>query len=199
MFSKNQPSIHHINMEQQQASFRRVVTGHNADGKAIFISDAPPVHAQLIGGPGGPTFTEIWHTSATPALIQPQLPLADEDKLMLPPPKSGTRLRVIDFPPESEAIRQLSGADAADKFKAMGDAQASTAKSGAPHPLMHRTETLDYGIVLDGEITLILDVEETIIRTGDIVIQAGTNHAWSNRSGRNCRMAFILIDGQFIQ
>ncbi|WP_202409382.1 cupin domain-containing protein [Hufsiella arboris] len=173
------------------------MTGHDADGKAIIISDAAPVHAQLIGGPGGPTFIEVWHTSETPAFIQPQPVLTDEDKLMLPPPKNGTRIRVIEFPPESEAIRQLTGADAAAKFKSMGDENASASVAGAPHPLMHRTETLDYGIVLEGEMTLILDREETTIRTGDIVIQAGTNHAWSNRSGHNCRMAFVLIDGHY--
>ena len=62
---------------------------------------------------------------------------------------------------------------------------------------MHRTETIDYGIVLEGEITLILDEGETLVRAGDIVIQRGTNHGWANRSGRNCRIAFILIDGKF--
>ena len=63
---------------------------------------------------------------------------------------------------------------------------------------MHRTETIDYGIVLEGEIVLILDEEETVCRQGDIVIQRGTNHGWANRSDRNCRIAFILIDGEFV-
>jgi uncharacterized cupin superfamily protein len=62
---------------------------------------------------------------------------------------------------------------------------------------MHRTQTVDYGIVLEGEITLVVDEGETTVRAGDIVIQRGTNHAWANRSGRNCRIAFILIDGAF--
>ena len=62
---------------------------------------------------------------------------------------------------------------------------------------MHRTKTVDYGIVLEGEMTLIVDHGETTIRTGDIVIQNGTNHAWANRSDKLCRMAFILIDGQY--
>jgi uncharacterized cupin superfamily protein len=62
---------------------------------------------------------------------------------------------------------------------------------------MHRTETIDYGIVLEGEITLIVDEGETIVRAGDIVIQRGTNHGWANRSRSNCRIAFILIDGRF--
>lgn len=185
-------------MDQSQKTFRRIVTGHDTDGKAIVISDAPPVHTQLVGGPGGPTFFEVWHTLETPALIYARPDEGTENGLVLPPPKNGTRLRVIEFPPEGEEIRKLTGADAAAKFKSMGDAHASTSsQAGAPHPLMHRTKTVDYGIVLEGEITMILDRSETIIKTGDIIIQNGTNHAWANRSGKICRMAFILIDGQF--
>ena len=70
--------------------------------------------------------------------------------------------------------------------------------TGAVHPLMHRNQTLDYGIVTEGELTLILDRGETIVRAGDIIIQRGTTHAWANRSDRNCRVAFVLIDGQFV-
>ncbi|HEY8920864.1 MAG TPA: cupin domain-containing protein [Chitinophaga sp.] len=184
-------------MDQQQKTFRRIVTGHDADGKAIIVSDAPPVLSQLIGGPGGPTFFEVWHTLETPALIHPQPDETDESKLVLAPPANGTRIRVIEFPPEGEEIRKLSGADAAAKFQSMGGGGASTSAEGAPHPLMHRTKTIDYGIVLEGEITLVLDRAETTIKAGDIVIQCGTNHAWANRSGKSCRMAFVLIDGQF--
>lgn len=185
-------------MNPQQKTFRRIVTGHDADNKAIIVSDAPPVLIQLIGGPGGPTFFEVWHTLETPALIDPQPHETDENKLVLAPPKNGTRIRVIEFPPEGEEIRKLTGTDAAAKFKTMGDEHASTSsEEGAPHPLMHRTQTVDYGIVLEGEITMILDRAETIIKAGDIIIQNGTNHAWANRSGKICRMAFVLIYGQF--
>ncbi|GGM96883.1 cupin [Dyadobacter beijingensis] len=180
-----------------QKTFRRIVTGHDADGKAIVVSDAPPVRAQLVGGPGGPTFFEVWHTLETPAQIHAQPSDSDETGLVLPPPKNATRIRVIEFPPEGEEIRQLTGSDAAEKFRAMGDERASTSAAGAPHPLMHRTQTVDYGIVLEGEMTLVLDRAETTIYPGDIVIQNGTNHAWANRSDKLCRMAFVLIDGEF--
>ncbi len=169
-------------MDKQQKTFRRIVTGHDANGKAIIVSDAPPVHTQLVGGPGGPTFFEVWHTVETPALIHAQPYEPDEKGLVLPPPKSGTRIRVIEFPPEGEEIRKLTSTDAAAKFKSMGDEKASTSDEAAPHPLMHRTKTVDYGIVLEGEITLVLDRGETTIQAGDIVIQNGTNHAWANRS-----------------
>ncbi len=62
---------------------------------------------------------------------------------------------------------------------------------------MHRTETIDYGIVLEGELTLVLDRGETTVRAGDIVVQQGTNHAWANRSGQRCRVAFVLVDARF--
>jgi mannose-6-phosphate isomerase-like protein (cupin superfamily) len=196
LFSKNRKAYKPNNMNQQH-TFRRVVTGHDQDGKAIVISDAPPARTQLVGGPGGPTFIEVWHTAETPAFIHAQPAEGDEQGLVLAPPPNGTRLRVIDFPPEGDAIRNLTGAEAQAKFKAMGGEHASTAGAAAPHPLMHKTKTVDYGIVLEGEITMVLDKGETTIHAGDIIIQNGTNHAWANRSGKRCRMAFILIDGQF--
>src|SRR6218665_903909 len=113
-------------MNQQQKTFRRIVTGHDVTGKGIIVSDAPPVRAELVGGPGGPTFFEVWHTLETPALIHPQPDDTDEHHLVLAPPANGTRIRVIEFPPEGEEIRKLTSADAAAKFESMGGAQAST-------------------------------------------------------------------------
>lgn len=117
--------------------------------------------------------------------------------LMLAPPEKGTRIRVIDFPPEGERVLALDESGAQAAFASIGGAAASSFRRGARHPLMHRTQTVDYGIVLEGEITLILDRDETTVGAGDIVIQRGTNHAWANRSEDNCRVAFVLIDGQF--
>ena len=62
---------------------------------------------------------------------------------------------------------------------------------------MHRTRTVDYGIVLAGEVYLVLENAETRLQPGDIVIQRGTNHAWDNRSDAAARMAFILVDAEF--
>jgi mannose-6-phosphate isomerase-like protein (cupin superfamily) len=178
--------------------FRRVVTGHDQERRAVILSDAPPTRVQQIGGPGGPTFFEVWNTREIPVLIDRQSGEPEESGLVLAPPKSGTRIRVIDFPPEGDVIRKLTATEAAEKFAEMGDKEASQSGTGAPHPLMHRTQTLDYGIVLEGELTLVLDRGETTVRAGDIIIQRGTNHAWANRSDKNCRVAFVLIDGQFV-
>jgi mannose-6-phosphate isomerase-like protein (cupin superfamily) len=182
-------------MNPQTKPFRRIVTGHDAEGKACIISETPPPRSQLVGGPGGPTFIEVWQTLETPASIHPRPHEPEQSGLVLAPPPNGTRIRVIEFPPEGDEIRKLTGSDAREKFQAMGGGHASTSAEGAPHPLMHRTKTVDYGIVLEGEMTLIVDRGETLIRAGDIVVQNGTNHAWANRSGRICRMAFVLIDG----
>lgn len=173
------------------------MTGHDDAGNAIIVSDAPPARVIQISGPGAPTFFEVWTTRESPAEIGRESVEPAESGLVLAPPKGGTRIRVIDFPPEGDVIRGLTQAEAAGKFGEMGGAEASRSKAGAPHPLMHRTQTVDYGIVLEGELTLVVDRGETTIRAGDIVIQRGTNHAWANRSGKNCRVAFILIDGRF--
>jgi mannose-6-phosphate isomerase-like protein (cupin superfamily) len=178
-------------------SFRRVVTGHDQEGRAVIQADAPPERVRVIG-PDGPTFYEIWNTRATPAPIDRSGGEPVEDQIMLAPPPNGTRIRVLDIPPETAALRQMDAAAARQHFAEIGAAGAAThdgATSG--HPFMHRTESIDYGIVLDGEITLIVDEGETTVHAGDIVIQRGTNHGWANRSGKNCRIAFILIDGKF--
>jgi mannose-6-phosphate isomerase-like protein (cupin superfamily) len=184
-------------MEATQTTFRRIVTGHDAAGKAIIVSDAAPERTYMIGGPKGAKFHEVWNTQQSPALITSNLTEPEEDNLVLGPPKGGTRIRVIDFPPEGEEIRNLTKDEASKHFKSMGGEDASKAGQDAAHPLMHRTETIDYGIVLEGELTLIVDRGETTIKAGDIIIQRGTNHAWANRSGKNCRVAFILISGSF--
>jgi mannose-6-phosphate isomerase-like protein (cupin superfamily) len=179
-------------------SLRRIVTGHDAAGRAIIQSDAPPTRVQVLSG-SGPTFFEVWNTRETPALIDRASPEPPEPQLTLPPPKNGTRIRVLDIPPETVEMQKIDAATARQHFAEIGAADASThGGAGARHPYMHRTQSIDYGIVLEGEITLLVDEGETVVRAGDIVVQRGTNHGWANRSGRNCRIAFILIDGQFV-
>jgi mannose-6-phosphate isomerase-like protein (cupin superfamily) len=177
--------------------FRRVVTGHDAAGHAVIQSDAPPTRVQVVGN-GGPTFYEVWNTRETPVRIDRASGEPAEAQLTLAPPKGGTRIRVLDIPPETAETANIDPETARAHFAEIGAAEASThAAGGSRHPFMHRTESVDYGIVLEGEITLLVDEGETTVRAGDIVVQRGTNHGWANRSGRNCRIAFILIDGAF--
>ena len=177
---------------------RRVVTGHDQAGRAILQSDGPAERV-LILPHNGPTFYEIWNTCESPVRIDRAGGEPPEDGVRLAPPARGTRIRVLDFPPDPVTDDPAAAAKARDLFAMVGAAGASTNAAGnARHAHMHRTQTLDYGIVLEGEITLLVDEGETVVRAGDIVIQRGTNHGWANRSGRNCRVAFILIDGQFV-
>jgi mannose-6-phosphate isomerase-like protein (cupin superfamily) len=173
---------------------RRVVTGHDAQGRAIVASDGPvPVTYRNPLRPGY-VWSQVWMTDGSPAVIDNEQDPTQRPVRIEPMPM-GSVIRVIEFPPETPeslaAARQQSHAI----FSSMGSAAAATGTTESRHPLMHRTETIDYGIVLDGELTMVLDEAEVPLRAGDIVVQRGTNHAWSNRSDKPARMAFILLDG----
>jgi hypothetical protein len=177
---------------------RRIVTGHNNQNQAVIQEDGPPPRQVRVGGDIGPLFYEVWNTRETPAHIDRNSGEPHEEGVQLAPPKNGTRIRVLDVPPEDPSFENLTPEQARAHFAEVGAASASSHQSqGSRHAFMHRTETIDYGIVLEGEITLIMDEGETVVRAGDIVVQRGTNHGWSNRSGKPCRIAFILIDGKF--
>lgn len=174
----------------------RVVTGHDADGKAIIASSGPlPTVVEITAIPGT-VFHEVWSTTGAPAPVEngadPTL-----GPLMLPPPKQGTRIRFVDIPPDTDELLSGGAAKMKQAFTQIGDEAASTVKAHSPHPLMHRTESVDYGIVIEGELTLVLDDSEVQLKAGSVVVQRGTNHAWANRSGRPCRMLFVLVDGAY--
>ncbi|GGC84738.1 cupin [Tersicoccus solisilvae] len=150
---------------------RRIVTGHDEHGTSLIVSDGPvPVTQELPGD--GVAFHEIWLTGETPAPIHagPEDPTAGS--VTVPPPTHGTRIRINEFLPGHLDERGLQSP-------------------------VHRTESIDYGVVLDGEITLILDDSEVTARAGDIVIQRGTDHAWANRGNTTARVAFILVGGEY--
>ena len=174
----------------------RVVTGHDADGKAIVASNGPLPTVVEIAAVPGTVFHEVWSTAASPAPVD-NGPDPTLGALMLPPPPLGTRIRFVDIPPDTPELLARGAASAQAAFAQIGDAGASTAQAHSPHPLMHRTESVDYGIVIEGELTLVLDDSEVQLKPGSVVVQRGTNHAWANRSGQPCRMLFVLIDGTF--
>ncbi|MHC8314674.1 cupin domain-containing protein [Pseudomonas sp. LB3P31] len=175
--------------------FKRVVTGHNADGQAIVSSSAPtPSVFPLLAVPGT-VFHELWSSSASPALLD-NAGDPTAKPLQLSPGPQGSVIRVVDIPPDS-VQNQVSDENAAAVFAEIGESHAGTGQANARHKLMHRTETLDYGIVTEGEVWLVLDEEEVQLKRGDVVVQRGTNHAWSNRTEAMARMVFILLDGRF--
>lgn len=173
---------------------RRVVTGHDTNGKAVVLSDGKAPF--LRESPGRPGFwsTDLWRTSETPATIAPDEPEPTLGPRRQLPTSCGTVVRINHIPPEAGTLDQAA---ARKEFAALGNEAASTFQENGRHPMMHRTETVDYAIVISGEIYLVLDDSEVLLRTGDMVVQRGTNHAWSNRSTTGCVIAFILIDGAF--
>jgi quercetin dioxygenase-like cupin family protein len=176
---------------------RRVVTGHDKSGKAVVLSDGavPTVHSNPIR-PGQLSF-EVWKTVSMPVPIATAEPEPTAGPRSLQPPPKGSVLRISVVPPETEETRALTPEQARELFRKSGAGDASTYGRGGRHPMMHRTETVDYAVVLDGAITLILDEEEVDLKAGDVVIQRGTSHAWSNRSGRPVKMLYVLMDGDF--
>ena len=177
-------------------SIHRVVTGHDAAGKAIVTSDGPLPTVIEIAAIPGTVFHEVWSTAESPAPVGNG---ADPSvgPLNLSPPKNGTRIRFVDIPPDTADYLAHGAARMKEAFSQIGEEKASTVQEKSPHPLMHRTESIDYGIVMEGELTLVLDDSEVQLKPGSVVVQRGTNHAWANRSGRPCRMLFILVSGEF--
>ncbi|RTR53434.1 cupin domain-containing protein [Pseudomonas aeruginosa] len=180
---------------QQLPEFKRVVTGHNSEGRAISSSCGPTPNNFPLKAVPGTVFYEVWNTPSSPVpLDNSEDPTAQP--LQLSPGPLGSVIRVVDIPPDS-VQNQVSAEDAAAAFAEIGESHAGTSSSESKHKLMHRTETLDYGIVTEGEVWLVLDEEEVHLKRGDIVVQRGTNHAWSNRTEEMARMVFILLDGRF--
>lgn len=162
---------------------RRIVTGHR-DGKAVVLFDSAAPNQKLRQA-SGLVSTLLWVTDEIPADIGGSGDRSLRD-IGVPPPASGSIFRVVDFPPES-------GARSRDAILAeMGVTDAG----GARHAAMHRTRSVDYAIVLEGEIDMLLDDSEVRLAAGDVLVQQGTNHAWVNRGSGPCRMAFVLIDAK---
>ena len=171
---------------------RRVVTGKDANGKAIAIIDAvaTTVHRRE---ELGVTNTLLWVTDSIPADLSNRDDGANKKVGIVPPP-GGTILRVIDFAPEREVK-----ADYQTKlriFQGLGLAPEGDSREKPRDPTMHRTKTIDYALILIGEIDMLLDDSEIHLKAGDVVIQRGTNHAWVNRGSAPCRVAFILVDAK---
>ena len=177
-------------------SVRRIISVDDDNGKSKIIADGPPPDMRIDPARPGYASTRIWVTDRTPARIE-----GITETLHMPhtiePPSGGSVCRIVTFPPDDIWKRKVGARGVNDFFAAMGSPNASTYSAAAPHPYMQKTRTLDFCLVLEGEITLVLDTEEVHLQAGDTVVQRGTNHAWSNRSGTPCTIAFSLHDGKF--
>lgn len=175
---------------------RRVVTGHDSAGRAVVAIDGPTPATFSNPLRPGYQWSQVWMTDASPVPID-NAPDPTNRPVKIEPAEHGSVIRVIEFPPETPESLARAREQSREVFARMGSADAATGRPQSRHPLMHRTKTVDYGIVLEGSITMVLDETEVELSAGDIVVQRGTNHAWSNRSGQTCRMVFILLDGVF--
>lgn len=176
-------------------SIHRVVTGHDADGKAIFASNGPLPTVRELAAIPGMIFHEVWQTSGAPAMVD-NAPDPTDGPLSHQAPKNGTCIRFVDFPPDCSYLAQAEARMKA-LFEEVNDVEAWTVKPDSPHPMMHRSEAIDYCIVIEGQMTLMLDDSEVLLEPGSVVVQRGTNHAWANRSDKICRMLYIQLSGQY--
>jgi mannose-6-phosphate isomerase-like protein (cupin superfamily) len=168
---------------------RRVVTGHRPDGRSIVLFDgpAPNVKARRAGNAS----TLLWVTEESPASVAGAEDRAARE-IGVPPPPRGTIFRIAEFPPRS-------GGEVRDNAALLADfgIGPDVARGHPPrHPAIHRTRTIDYVVVLEGEIHLLLDEGEVRLRAGDVVVQRATNHAWINRGDAVCRLAMVFVDAE---
>ncbi len=171
---------------------RRVVIGHDASGASTVIDDRAAPNVVVREATGGIVSTLLWVTDESPAKVSGMQDTADRT-MGVPPPRQGSAFRVITFPPFDPALHE------SETITALRDwGMEGTALPGVEprHPHIHRTKTIDYIVILEGEIDLLLDSGEVHLKAGDTVIQRASNHAWVNRGQKDCRVAIIFIDAE---
>jgi len=168
---------------------RRVLTGHDADGKSTIIADGFAANMKEMPPGSGLAVTELWETSVPADNAGRQD--AGNRKVRLEPPQNGTLFRIVEFPPDAQ---WQSRPDARDWAKALDATHAPDRSSR--DPMMHKTSTVDYIVVLKGEIYAILDKGEALLKPGDVFVQRGTNHSWSVRGNEPCIVAVVLVDAK---
>lgn len=165
---------------------RRVVTGHDDKGTAIVAVDGIAANVRVREA-NGIKSTLLWVEDETPSDNSGTADKADR-QIGVAPPDGGSIFRIVEFTPDSDAVSN----------EEMKREMGLPADDGTVvrHPGMHRTRSVDYAIVLKGEIDMLVDEDEVHLKEGDVVVQRGTNHAWANRGSENCTIAFVLIDAK---
>ena len=164
---------------------RRIVTTHDKDGKAVALVDA-------IVPPDPKPDATSWHmlvTDSSPCKSSGTKDFAEKHEFH--PPNNGTQFRIVEFKPTGD----VTHLDPQFIIKFFGLQKLAKRAKPVRHPLMHRSSSVDYAIVLSGECDMLLDDAEYHVGPGDVIIQQATNHAWVNRTDKPCRIAFILMDG----
>jgi mannose-6-phosphate isomerase-like protein (cupin superfamily) len=167
---------------------RRIVTGHDAQGKAVALFDGPSTPKQRSAG--GNAVALLWVTGESPVDMSGRQDRAST-AVGVPPPANGSIFRIVDFPPYTPNATPV---DHHKMLVAMGIVPET--QGYARHANTHRTRSIDYALVLEGEIDMLMDDTEVHVKAGDVLVQQGTNHAWVNNGDKPCRIAFILIDAK---
>jgi len=172
---------------------RRIVCLDREPYKSTLVSDGPSPDVRTDPARPGFAIQRMWVTDGSPAkIVLETLHLPN----VIEPPAGGSVLNVLTFPPDDTWKGKVGAAEVQAYFRAIGSPRASTYSPLAPHPYMQKTRTLDFCIVIEGEIVLVLDTQEVAARKGDFIVQRGTNHAWSNRSKRPAVLAIASHDGK---
>lgn len=166
---------------------RRVYTGHDARGRSVIVADGHAPNVKEMASMPGLALTDLWETTGPLASNEGNGDAADRP-VRLEPPRGGSILRIVEFPPD-KAWRESADAKAA--FESIGAGHAKD--KGSADPMMHKTATIDYIIVISGEIYAIVEEGEVLLKPGDVFIQRGTNHSWSVRGDEPCVIAAILV------
>lgn len=179
-------------MENKGPQVRRVVTGHDDDGRAVILIDG--IAPNTFASPTIPGFgaAVAWMSGSPADHISDFDPVGPGSPIPGFPGVGETIIRIAEFPPD-KAYPADAQEKIFDEIDGKDEAADGSKHSAGKHFWFHRTESLDYAIVLEGEITLLVDEGETTLRAGDIAVQRATSHAWSNRTDRIARIAFILI------
>ncbi|MCG8370049.1 MAG: cupin domain-containing protein [Proteobacteria bacterium] len=168
----------------------RIVTGHNAEGKAVILYADRGKNVTEIQSWPGLFVTELWVTDEMPIDND-----GDADRSLRPmrhdPTESGTIFRLVEIPPESRTSFDPDGI-----FSELGSNNKPSEEDSAKHPTMHKTDSIDYLVVLTGKMSMVMEEGEIEVSQGDCIVQRGTNHAWKNTSDEPCVLAAILIDAQ---
>jgi hypothetical protein len=179
-------------MQTLTPPIRRIVTGHDAHGRSCIVEDGPSPAVRLVQERPGYRVTNVWRTVGSPADVNAADSIGEHQGVA--PPPNGTVIRIIDIPPESTDADERKRQAAATFGKLFADADHRL--EDERHPGMHVTESVDYAVLLEGELVAILDKDQTTMRAGDVLVQRGTNHAWANRSGKMARVLFVLVAGR---
>lgn len=171
-------------------SIRRVVTGHSMK-KAVIVSDGPPPKVLTFHAIPGSVSALLWQTASPPSVPHEGEAVSGSSSLV--PALGESRLVVITFPPDSVMASPEFDPVAAGR-EAMAKMPEMASRLEPDSPGMHTTDTVDYAIVLDGEVSLEVDDGQQVhLKPHDIVVQNGTRHGWRNKTGNPATVAFVLI------